>query len=219
MYWRNLSCRFRYSVGASMRQPEKRWSIFSVCLSYGLHFGSLPFSDMFLWKFLVGRLKQISTQALPTITTQVQQSTNKNQLHSTHTFILLLPGRYPAPASPQNLPPLLSRHTLTWATHKDGPKDSTMVEWWLNQPHSKDSFRKPFLKTRTTKTLEVPSVKPPKNYKWASIIKTSLIPPTITHSNWSTCLRSQFWVIHFPHTTQPSPNSAHLTSRQWGSFW
>ena len=47
---------------------------------------------------------QISTQALPRINSQPQQSTN-NLLHRLQTFTLLLPlGRYPAPASLQNLP-------------------------------------------------------------------------------------------------------------------
>ena len=61
----------------------------------------------------------------------------------------------------------------------------------LKQPHSKPSFREPLLETRTAKTSEVPSVGSPKNYKLASKINTSLFPPTITHSNWNTCLRTK----------------------------
>ena len=90
---------------------------------------------------------------------------------------------------PKTLPFLL-RHTLTYATHKDSPKDSTKVAWWLKQPHSESSIREPFLETRTTKTWVVLSIRSPKNYKGASVIKTHLIPPTIIHSNRSTCLRS-----------------------------
>ena len=37
--------------------------------------------------------------------------------------------------------------------------------------------------------------------KPASIDSSNLIPPTITNSNWSTCLRSQLWPVHSPHTT------------------
>ena len=54
MSWPNLSCRFRYSVEASMRQQDTRWSVVSVCLSHTLHFGSAPFSNMFANFFLVG---------------------------------------------------------------------------------------------------------------------------------------------------------------------
>ena len=58
--------------------------------------------------------QQISTQALPKITTQPQQSTNNNTLYRLHTFTLLLPlSRYPVPASPHNLPFFCSRHTST----------------------------------------------------------------------------------------------------------
>ena len=31
MYWPNLSCRFRYSVGASMEEPGTRWSMVPMC--------------------------------------------------------------------------------------------------------------------------------------------------------------------------------------------
>ena len=45
----------------------------------------------------------------------------------------------------------------------------------------------------------------------ASVIKTSLIPPTITHSNWRTCLRSQLCtsILHTP----PNPAPTQFTSR------
>ena len=61
MYWPNLLCPFRYSVGASMGQPGTRWSMVSGCLSNTLHFGSKLFSKMFAWKFLVGRLWSCAT--------------------------------------------------------------------------------------------------------------------------------------------------------------
>ena len=51
-----------------------------------------------------------------------------------------------------------------------------------------------------------------KSWKRASIITTSLIPPTITHSNWSTYFRSKLWrnisILHTPPNsslTQPTP--------------
>ena len=63
---------------------------------------------------------------------QLKQSTNKNLLHCLFTFTSLLPlGRYPAPISPHNLP--LSFLTYINTTHKDGSKNSAMVEW-LKQP-------------------------------------------------------------------------------------
>ena len=67
IYWPNLSCRFRYSVGASMGQPDTRWSMVSVCLSHTLHFGSAPFSNMFAWKFLVGRLWSCAAMMKPSV--------------------------------------------------------------------------------------------------------------------------------------------------------
>ena len=124
-------------------------------------------------------LWQTLTQALPTITTQVQISTYKNQLRSPLPFTLLLPGRYSAPASPPNLATLFfSRHALTYRTHKDSPKDSTMVAWWHKQPHSELSIREPFLETHTTKTWEVPSIGSPKNYKQASLNNKDISHPT-----------------------------------------
>ena len=46
--------------------------------------------------------------------------------------------------------------------------------------------------------------------KRVSIIKTSLIPPTITHSNWSTCLRPELYpsILHTP----PNPALTQSTS-------
>ena len=63
----NLSCQFRYSVGASMGQPDTRWSIALVCLSHTLHFRSAPFSNMFAWKFLSGRLWSCDSIKKPTL--------------------------------------------------------------------------------------------------------------------------------------------------------
>ena len=62
---------------------------------------------------------------------------------------------------------------------------------WFKQPYSKPSFRKLFLETCTTKTSKVPTIESPISYKRASKVKAFLFPPTITHSNWSTCLMSQ----------------------------
>ena len=90
-------------------------------------------------------------------------------------------------------------------THKDGSKNSAMVAW-LKQPHYKTSFGKLLLETCTTKTSEAPSVGSPKSYKQASKTKTSLFPPTIIHSNWSTCLRSQF--CHNTSSLHTTPNPA-----------
>ena len=56
IYWPNLSCRFRYSVGANMGQSDTRWSIMSVCVSHTLHFNSASFSNTFAWKFFVSKL-------------------------------------------------------------------------------------------------------------------------------------------------------------------
>ena len=67
MYWPNLSCQFPYSVGATMRQPDTMWSLVSVCLSHTLHFGSTPFSNMFAWKFLVGRLWSCAAMMKPSV--------------------------------------------------------------------------------------------------------------------------------------------------------
>ena len=164
-------------------------------------------------------LKQILTQALPTITTQAQQSTNKNQLCSSCTFTLLLPDKYPATVSPQNLPPLfLSRHKLTYTTHKDGPKHSTMVAWWLKQPHSEPSNWEPFLETCITKTWEVPSTGSPKKYKQASLSNKDISHPNHYHPFQLKHLPQVSWPVHSLHTTQVSPKSAHLTSHQRASF-
>ena len=56
MYWTDLPCRFRYSRGGGMGQPDMRWQIVSVCLSHTLHFGSVSFFNMFCWNVLVGGL-------------------------------------------------------------------------------------------------------------------------------------------------------------------
>ena len=56
IYGLSLSCQFRYSVGASMGQPDTRWSMVSVYLSHTLHYGSAPFSNMLASKFLIGKL-------------------------------------------------------------------------------------------------------------------------------------------------------------------
>ena len=67
---------------------------------------------------------------------------------------------------------------------------------WLKQPHSKLSFRELFLETQTTKISEVLNIRSPKSYI------NSLIPTTITYSNWSNCLRYQLWTntssLHTP---------------------
>ena len=95
-------------------------------------------------------LRQISTQALPRITTQPQQSTNKNPVHCCHNFTLLLPRvRYPVTASPQNLPSFFPAHMNT--TRKNSFKNSGMVAR-RKQPYSQPLFRKFFLGTYTTKT-------------------------------------------------------------------
>ena len=70
---------------------------------------------------------------------------------------------------------------------------------WLKQLHSQPSLKETFLETCTTFTWEVPSVGSPRNYKRASKTKTLLFLPTITHSYWSTCLRSK-----------PCPNTSSL---------
>ena len=100
-------------------------------------------------------------------------------------------------------PPFLLRNTLTQPI-KMAPGTQQLL--WVKQPHPKPSFWEPFLETRTTKTLEVRSVGSPKSYKWASKIKTSLFPPTVTNSNWNTCLRS----ILYPNTSSlcTAPNLA-----------
>ena len=80
----------------------------------------------------------------------------------------------------------------------------------LKPPHSKPSFREPFLETLLTHTSEVPSIGSPKNYKLDSKIKTLLFSLTIIHSNWNTCLRSNlapntssFCIPPNPAVTQP----------------
>ena len=141
--------------------------------------------------------------------------------HITKNDTLLLLGGYPTPASPQNLPPpFLSRHTLTYTVQKDGPK----TQQWEHDDssnHTKNAQSgNPSWKHAPQKLKKCQKLDPLiTTKKRASIIKTSLIPPTITHSNWSTCLRSQLWSVHSPHTTQPSPNSVHLTSHHQASFW
>ena len=62
------------------------------------------------------------------------------------------------------------------------------------------------LQTLIQGTSQVPNVGSPKSYKRASRINTSLFPPTITHSNWSTCLASQL----YPNTSslRTPPNTA-----------
>ena len=67
MYRPNLSCRFRYSVGTSMGQPDTRWSVVSVCLSHILYFGSAPFSNLFSRKFLIGRLRFFVVMMKPSV--------------------------------------------------------------------------------------------------------------------------------------------------------
>ena len=68
MYWPNLACQVRYSVGASMGQPDTRWSMVSMCLSYILYFESAPFFNMFTWKFLIGRLWSCTAMLKPLVT-------------------------------------------------------------------------------------------------------------------------------------------------------
>ena len=111
--------------------------------------------------------------------------------------------------------PFLSRHTLTYTTHKDGPIDSTMVSWLIKQPHSEPSIREPFLKTRTTKAWKVPSAGSPKNYKQASLNKYIPSHPTHYHefqlkylSQVSTLARS--FSTH--HPTRPWLSRPHLSS-------
>ena len=67
MNWPRLSCRFRYSVGASMGQPDTSWSMVSLHLSHTLYFESAPFSNIFAWKFLVGRLWTYATLMKPSV--------------------------------------------------------------------------------------------------------------------------------------------------------
>ena len=76
---------------------------------------------------------------------------------------------------------------------------------WRKLPHSKTSFKEIFLETHTKKTSEVPSVWSPKR---VSKIKTSFFPPTITHSNWNTCLRS--WLC-LNTSSLPTPLNPALT--------
>ena len=67
MLWPNPLCRFKYSVGASMRQPDTRWPMVSVCLSHTLHFGSAPYTNIFAWNFLVGRFWFCAAMMKPSV--------------------------------------------------------------------------------------------------------------------------------------------------------
>ena len=67
MYWPNLLCQFLYSVGASMGQPHKRWSMALVCLSHILQFWSATFSNMFPWECLFCRFWSCATMMKPSV--------------------------------------------------------------------------------------------------------------------------------------------------------
>ena len=69
-----------------------------------------------------------------------------------------------------------------------------------------------FLETRTTKTLEVPTVGSPKSYKRAPKIKTSLSPPTITHLLVSGLNFVPTPPISTHHPTLPLLSPPHLSS-------
>ena len=83
---------------------------------------------------------------------------------------------------------------------------------WLKQPHCELSFKELFLEIHTTKASEVQNIGSPKRYKWASKIKTSLIPPIIIYSNWITCLGSPLWTNTSSLNTQPNPALTQPTS-------
>ena len=83
---------------------------------------------------------------------------------------------------------------------------------WLKQPHCELSFKELFLEIHTTKASEVQNIGSPKRYKWASKIKTSLIPPIIIYSNWITCLRSPLWTNISSLNTPPNPALTQPTS-------
>ena len=83
---------------------------------------------------------------------------------------------------------------------------------WLKQPQYELSIREPFLKTSNIKTWEEPNITSLDNYKWTSIIKTSLIAATITHSSWSICLRSHLWYKTYIPNPPPNPALTQPTS-------
>ena len=78
---------------------------------------------------------------------------------------------------------------------------------WLKQPHSKLSFRKPFLKTHTIKTSEIPSAGSPKNYKRAITLPTNSHPFLL-----NTCLRSKLCPKTSSLHTPPNPALTQPTS-------
>ena len=114
------------------------------------------------------------------------QADTQHQLHPT-TFLLLFPlGIY-------------------YTTHKDGPKDSTVVAWSLKQSHYEPSIRELFMETAPQNLEKCQGLDPQRTTnKWASIIKASLIPPTITHSNWSSCLRPNFGLSILHTSSNPA---------------
>ena len=151
-------------------------------------------------------LQQISTQALPTVTIKPQQSTNKKQLHCPHTYTSLLPlERCTAPVSPHNLPSRFSRDIHQYNLYRwfQGLNNDSMTQETTFQT----SFRKPFLKTHTIKTSEIPSAGSPKNYKRAITLPTNSHPFLL-----NTCLRSKLCPKTSSLHTPPNPALTQPTS-------
>ena len=100
-----------------------------ILLPWGLLVHQVPVLPTFVLNFAFpgSSSQQTSTQALPWITTQPQQSTDNNLLYCLHSFTLLLPlERYPVPASPQNFPSLFFEAYIN-TTRKNGSNNSAVV--------------------------------------------------------------------------------------------